>query len=59
MSVPDSVRALADARLEARAAKDWARSDQLRDQIAVAGFEVVDVAGSYELKAKKPYITLA
>ena len=59
MSVPDSVIALADARLEARAAKDWARSDQLRDQIAVAGFEVVDVAGSYELRAKKPYITLA
>jgi hypothetical protein len=59
VSVPDSVRALADARLEARAAKDWARSDQLRDQIAAAGFEVVDVAGSYELKTKKPYITLA
>ena len=59
MSAPDSVKALADSRLEARAEKDWARSDQLRDQIAAAGFEVVDVAGSYELKAKKPYITLA
>ena len=59
MSVPDLVTALADARLEARAAKDWARSDQLRDQIAAAGFEVVDIAGSYELKAKKPYINLA
>jgi len=59
VSAPDSVKALADARLEARAAKDWARSDQLRDQIAAAGFEVVDVAGGYELKPKKPYITLA
>ena len=59
MSAPDSVKALADARIDARAAKDWARSDQLRDQIAAAGFEVVDVAGGYELKPKKPYITLA
>ena len=59
MSVPDSVNKLAQERLEARAAKDWARSDQLRDQIAAAGFEVVDVAGAYELKEKKPYITLA
>jgi len=59
VSVPDSVNELAQARLDARAAKDWARSDQLRDQIAAAGFEVVDVAGGYELKAKRPYITLA
>jgi hypothetical protein len=59
VSAPDSVKALADARVDARAAKDWALSDQLRNQIATAGFEVVDVAGGYELKPKKPYITLA
>ena len=59
MSVPDSVTALAQARMDARAAKDFALADQYRDELLQAGFEVVDVAGGYELKPKKPYITLA
>ena len=45
MSAPDSVHDLAKARLAARAEKNFALSDQLRDQIANQGFEVVDVLG--------------
>ena len=59
MSAPDSVKALADARMDARAAKDFALADKYRNELLQAGFEVVDVAGGYELKPKKPYITLA
>jgi hypothetical protein len=59
VSIPDSVTALAQARMDARAAKDFALADKYRDELLQAGFEVVDVAGGYELKPKKPYITLA
>ena len=59
MSIPDSVTELAQARMDARAAKDFALADKYRDELLQAGFEVVDVAGGYELKPKKPYITLA
>ena len=59
MSVPDSVTAIAQARMDARAAKDFGLADKYRDELLQAGFEVVDVAGGYELKPKKPYITLA
>jgi hypothetical protein len=59
VSVPDSVTALAQARMDARAAKEFALADKYRDELLQAGFEVVDVAGGYELKPKKPYITLA
>jgi hypothetical protein len=55
VSAPDSVHELAKARLAARAEKNFARSDQLRDEIAAAGFEVVDSAGGYELRAKKRF----
>jgi cysteinyl-tRNA synthetase len=57
VSAPDSVKALADARMDARAAKDFALADKYRNELLQAGFEVVDVAGGYELKPKKPYIT--
>jgi len=59
VSVPDSVTSLAQARMDARAAKDFALADKYRDELLQAGYEVVDVAGGYELKPKKPYITLA
>jgi len=45
--------------MDARAVKDFALADKYRDELLQAGFEVVDVAGGYELKPKKPYITLA
>jgi hypothetical protein len=59
MSIPDSVTALAQARMDARAAKDFSLADKYRDELLQAGYEVVDVAGGYELRPKKPYITLA
>lgn len=47
--VPEAVLALLEERARARAAKDWARSDQLRDEIASAGFTVVDSAEGQRL----------
>ena len=46
---------LAQERLDARAAKDFAKADQLRDQIAALGFEVIDVAGGFEFRAKERF----
>ena len=46
---PPEIVALAEARLAARAAKDFAESDRLRDEIAAAGWTVRDVAAGYEL----------
>ena len=57
MSAPESVHELARARQEARAAKDFALSDTLRADIAAQGYEVVDVAGGYELRPKKRFPT--
>ena len=55
MSAPESVHEIARARQAARAEKNFALSDQLRDEIAAQGFEVLDVAGGYELKPKKRF----
>ena len=41
-AVPDEVRAMLDRRQAARAAKDWKRSDALRDEIAALGWAVKD-----------------
>ena len=55
MSEAKSKEVLAQERLDARAAKDFAKADQLRDQIAALGFEVIDVAGGFEFRAKDRY----
>ncbi len=52
--IPANIRALADARLAARNAKDWARSDALRAELKAAGWDVDDSAGSYLLKRVPP-----
>ena len=49
VEAPPEVAALARARSEARAARDFVASDRLRDEIAAAGWEVRDVAGGFEL----------
>ena len=48
--IPAKVQQLADARIAARAAKDFAESDRLRDAIAALGYEVRDTAGGQELR---------
>jgi cysteinyl-tRNA synthetase len=48
--VPDAIRELAHQRDDARAAKDWARADALRDQIVAAGYVVEDTAGGSEVR---------
>jgi cysteinyl-tRNA synthetase len=46
---PAEVVELADARQRARAAKDFAEADRLRDEIDARGWEVRDAAGGFEL----------
>ena len=59
MSAPDFVFELANARMAARADKDWALADALRTTIANSGYEVVDVPDGFELIEKAAFITLA
>jgi cysteinyl-tRNA synthetase len=41
-AVPAEISALAEARAQARLAKDWGKSDQLRDELAARGWEARD-----------------
>lgn len=50
--VPADVRAIADERWTARLAKDWAKSDALRETLASMGWAVKDGKESYELTKK-------
>lgn len=59
MTTSKSKEVLAQERLDARAAKDFAKADQIRDQIAALGFEVIDVAGGFEFRTKERFPTLA
>ena len=52
---PPEVAALAERRAAARAAKDWAASDALRDEIAARGWLVRDAPGGVTLTPKPPY----
>ena len=51
-AIPAEVQALADQRLAARAAKDWALSDELRTAISDAGWIVADISEGYTLTPK-------
>ena len=57
--VPAEVVALAERRAAARAAKDFAESDRLRDEIADAGWVVRDGPDGYALAPRPPYDVLA
>ena len=39
------IDALVQARIDARAAKDWAEADRIRDELAAEGIEIMDGAG--------------
>jgi hypothetical protein len=56
---PDAVQRLAAERVDARSAKDFARSDELRDEIAGLGWLIKDTAGGYELVERPPFEVLA
>ncbi len=51
---PAALVALADRRLRARAQRDFAAADRLRDEIAASGWTVRDVADGYELVPRAP-----
>ncbi|MHB8469589.1 MAG: cysteine--tRNA ligase [Gaiellaceae bacterium] len=48
-AAPPAIVALAERRQQARAAKDFAAADRLRDEIAAAGWEVRDEDGGFRL----------
>ena len=50
VDIPETIRTLADERFAARKNKDWATSDRLRDELAAAGWVVVDAKDGYTLK---------
>jgi cysteinyl-tRNA synthetase len=47
--IPQEITALAEARLAAKKAKDFAKSDALRAEIAEKGYTVIDVPGGYKI----------
>ncbi len=48
--VPDEIEDLAKQRWEAKQAKDWASSDQLRDELQKRGWKILDRKDGYELE---------
>ena len=52
LEVPAQVQALLDARAAARSAKDWKKSDELREAIAQAGYIVKDTPKGQEIIQK-------
>lgn len=54
-TAPVEVIALAEARAQARVEKDFARSDELRDEIAAAGWLIKDSADGYVLSERPPF----
>lgn len=55
MNVPKEVVDLAEQRIQARADKDFALSDQLREKISDLGYVIKDNPGGYELVVKPPF----
>lgn len=49
-TIPEEVLELANKRLEVRAQKDWAKSDEMRDQIKSLGFEIKDLDDTFSIK---------
>lgn len=49
-TIPEEVLVLARERSEARANKDFTKSDTLRDQIAALGFEIKDKGEEFEIR---------
>jgi cysteinyl-tRNA synthetase len=52
VEVSDDVKAIAEARLAARRARNWAEADRLRSELAASGWEMEDQPAGYRLKKK-------
>jgi hypothetical protein len=52
--IPLDIRALADARADARRARDWATADRLKVELEAAGWRVVDAGSLYSLEPAAP-----
>ena len=50
--IPQEIKAIAEERLLARANKDWAKSDILREELAKKGYEIKDAKDGYTLIKK-------
>ena len=50
--IPEKISSLAEARNEARKNKDWAKSDQIRDEINSLGYDILDTEKGQEIKKK-------
>ena len=48
-TIPEAVLAIAEERKAARAAKDWQKSDELREKLAELGYAVKDKKDGYDL----------
>lgn len=50
IKIPENIKSLAVARLEARKNKDFQKADELRKNIEKKGFEIEDLDGGYKIK---------
>lgn len=50
--IPEEVKKMAEERVKAKAGKNWAEADRLREEILNKGFVIEDIPGSYKLKRK-------
>ena len=48
-NVPEEIKAIAEERFAARQAKDWAKSDELRNKLSELGYSVKDAKDGYTL----------
>jgi cysteinyl-tRNA synthetase len=51
-SLPDEIAELAEARVQARLAKDWRKSDELRDELAARGWEARDTKDGQKITGR-------
>lgn len=50
--IPQNIQDLAQQRRNAKQAKDYAKSDELRDAISILGYEVLDTKDGFEVQKK-------
>jgi cysteinyl-tRNA synthetase len=50
LEIPEAVVKLAEERVEARKNRDWQRADQIREEIAAAGYQVEDTREGFRIK---------